>query len=272
MMRVAYLIVLTLTVVANGDHIPIFKLDDLTLGASSFPQLIRSAKDLGAFAVSHTTHSDEHHRALNNIRDVAPDCFQDDKSIHYASLTENVFRLTSATSSNDDSTGHPKCVKDSLGVIEKTFDLVGGKIFDAIANIHGKTPEFHHGKDKVESLHSAPYLDHVHVYRNKGLSDDDADDVAPVHRDNGLFLLLTPSPDDPLVVQDKSGNLLDTGKGDVIVMFGRAMEEWLFQESKGHSSFRAAPHAVPRVNKDRVVFARMFVAPPDAVPNRNEPR
>ncbi len=53
----------------------------------------------------------------------------------------------------------------------------------------------------------------------------------------------------------------------IVVLFGRAMEKWLLA-SKAETLFRPAPHSVPalKANKKRVIFARMYVAPKDAVP------
>jgi hypothetical protein len=53
----------------------------------------------------------------------------------------------------------------------------------------------------------------------------------------------------------------------IVVLFGRAMDKWLLA-SKAETLFRPAPHSVPalKANKKRVIFARMYVAPKEALP------
>jgi hypothetical protein len=45
------------------------------------------------------------------------------------------------------------------------------------------------------------------------------------------------------------------------------MDKWLLA-SKAETLFRPAPHSVPalKANKKRVIFARMYVAPKEALP------
>lgn len=99
--------------------------------------------------------------------------------------------------------------------------------------------------------------------------------TVPFHTDNGLFLLLTPSAMDKHPLMVKSANnrelIASSNQGDIIVVFGRALEDWLLQSSKGHEEdrFRAGVHAVPEIREDRVVFARMYIAPGVALPVKN---
>jgi hypothetical protein len=66
---------------------------------------------------------------------------------------------------------------------------------------------------------------------------------------------------------DMDGQMLTTanGKTGLIVLFGRALDQWLL---KSKNLFRAAPHFVPslKANTKRVIFARMYVAPKEALP------
>jgi hypothetical protein len=68
-------------------------------------------------------------------------------------------------------------------------------------------------------------------------------------------------------VQNSNGDYLSAGSGDVVVLFGRALHEWLMQDVQRERIFRAAPHTVRSVENERVVYARMYVAPEDAVPH-----
>jgi hypothetical protein len=68
---------------------------------------------------------------------------------------------------------------------------------------------------------------------------------------------------------DKDGVMMTTWTDEpaVIVLFGRALGHWLLEPEAG-SLFRAAPHAVPamKAGKIRIIVARMYVAPKEAVP------
>ena len=62
-------------------------------------------------------------------------------------------------------------------------------------------------------LSCAPYLDHIHVYES---SSEAKSDVAsfPYHVDNGLFLIITPSEEQPLLVKDVNGKVLKADDGE----------------------------------------------------------
>ena len=106
-----------------------------------------------------------------------------------------------------------------------------------------------------------------------------ATSTVPYHSDNGLFLILTPvaKRQQSLLVKDADGGnplLASSEQGDVIIVFGRALDEWLFQtrESEKQQLFRAGIHSVPEITgaEERVVFARMYVAPETAIPVQNK--
>jgi hypothetical protein len=117
-------------------------------------------------------------------------------------LTDSVERLTSAISSEGDDT-HPDCL--DIEIIQTTFDRVGDLVHDLVRKLsqsQGRKAVFSHDNGEVKkALSKAPFLDHIHVYKNNGQRDDDDADVAPPHVDSGLFLLITPSSEEPLQVQ-----------------------------------------------------------------------
>jgi hypothetical protein len=96
--------------------------------------------------------------------------------------------------------------------------------------------------------------------------------LVPYHIDNGLFLLLTPFPSPSLLVRLSNGESVDTDglpADSVLVLMGRGLTEWLLQ-NEDRTEFFPVPHAVPTLAGSRTlhrsVFARMKVAPPNAVP------
>ena len=99
--------------------------------------------------------------------------------------------------------------------------------------------------------------------------------AAPLHKDNGLILYLTPFPRHPLQLTDKYGFRLETrdlGAASVIIMFGRALSSWLLSESD-INQFHAPTHGVlslPVTLESRTVIARMKVMPDDALSQHGE--
>ena len=61
-----------------------------------------------------------------------------------------------------------------------------------------------------------------------------------------FFSLATPSREAPLHILDSEGQMLTTITSEVgvVVLFGRALDEWLLA-SKSEAVFRPAPHSVP---------------------------
>ena len=72
---------------------------------------------------------------------------------------------------------------------------------------------------------------------------------------------------------DSNGVILTTSTDEpaVVVLFGRGLGQWLLHP-EDRAKFRAAPHFVPALKsgKERVIFARMYVAPKEAVPSHGD--
>ena len=84
-----------------------------------------------------------------------------------------------------------------------------------------------------------------------------------------IFSLATPTAESPLHVIDSNGDALTTFTSEpaIVVLFGSALNDWLLA-SDDRVLFRAAPHYVPALQsgKQRLIVARMYVAPKEAVP------
>ena len=244
-------------------NIPTFSFREVTyaLGHNHVGQDLKTAiSEVGAFALKDIPESAAYHDALAALRRDAPECLTTtQKKVVKTELAAGE-RLTSATMSETADDAHPECVETAE--IELAFDRAATMVKAAVKTLLGEDtmPTYVAGGNVVD-ITRAPHLDHLHVYKQHG----DARMLAPYHQDNGLFLLLTPYPEQPLEVQAANGEALLAAEGDVIVLFGRAMNEWLLEEkTDAQKMFRAAPHAVRAPAgkaADRVVYARMYVAP-----------
>ena len=258
--------------VSLAKDLPTISFNDLKQNPASVSEL---TKTIGAFAIKETPLADEYLAALEQLDSDAPKCLiQSDFSAHKSILGQDVTRYTSAISSQENGK-HPECV--NVEVIQKTFDMTSHAVFDLISTLVGEMPTYfnNHNEDAI-SINKSPYLDHVHVY-TKPREDKTvtyAKHTVPHHYDNGLFLLLTPSPEHPLEIIGDDQTVYEAGDGEIIVAFGRGIQDWLFQDSETNAKlFKPALHGVPsmlsndRIDKTRTVYARMIVAPEQAVPH-----
>ena len=245
-------------------------LPEFSYQKGNLQEIAKAAREIGAFAIKDLPNAESYFESLEKLKQEAPSCF-DKESLDTATvvLNDNVVRTTSAVASNLDSSFHPSCL--DVAPIEAAFDAAKAFVNILIQTENeGSIPKFFSGQ-KEKSLKEAEYLDHIHVYSPAKTENPNFKFTAPFHIDNGLFLLLTPSPENPLIVKDANGRDYSAGNGEVIVVFGRGLNQWLFQErsSKLRNKFRAAPHAVKAVTSERVVMARMIVVDGNAVP-KNE--
>jgi hypothetical protein len=127
------------------------------------------------------------------------------------------------------------------------------------------------GEDgEARSFSDLPNKEHIHVYHG-GVNTDEGY-ATPFHTDNGILLLITPFQEHPLQVRSIGGQLIDTSSLDdsaVLILIARALPEWLLRGTREGKEFRPAPHAVKTLGnqiRHRTIFARMMVAPLDAIP------
>jgi len=226
------------------------------------------SRTFGSFLIKNLPDGRRYSAAVESLQTEAATCFESETLEKVVSLkvSPSVIRSTSAVSSENPSSDHPSCIRPSADVIKKTFDTVGNVVHQLIDRISESRSSFRLAADESVQISSSPNLDHIHLYASTG---DQDEPTATLHTDNGLFLLATPSAESPLHVVDSDGVAFTTLTAEpaIVVLFGRAMDHWLLK-SEDKQLFRAAPHFVPafQSGKQRVIFARMYVAPKEAVP------
>lgn len=233
-------------------------------------------QDYGTFAISGLP--EDYATAVEELRTTAPKCFHEQNSKQFKML-DGSSRRTFASQSENPST-LPECVENSGGTISKTFDKINKLVTNLITQVAGEDNILWSGNSSSssKSLFEASHKDHIHVYEQREVIGGHSDNeyLLPFHVDNGLYLLITPAPEHPLLVKDRSGQEISTsaiGADSVLVLLARGLTDWLFQGSDVASKFHAVPHAVrslrysPQVSS-RTVYARMKVVPLDALPYR----
>jgi len=242
---------------------------DALIHSKDFTSIRNVLKYEGGFAV--TDLGSEYSQAVTNLKSLAPSCL---KGLRYPEflLPDGSLRTTFAKDSADVTTtaDYPPCLAQTSSVISRHFDSVYTSISNLFEELTGKESlTWKEESKEVKSFSDLPNKEHIHVYHG-GVTTEEGY-AAPFHTDNGILLLITPFQEHPLQVRKLGGGILDTSSLDdssVLILIARALPEWLLRGSKESAGFRAAPHAVTSLAhnlKDRTVFARMMVAPLDAV-------
>ena len=231
---------------------------------------------IGAFAVTGIPVAGYGDR-LSEMMGKARDCIGRNESLPAIDLPANSRRRTYAT--EDDV--YPDCVAREAEVISRAFDLVGAGVSEAMEAVYGGELFFARAEGIRRRLAEAPHKDHIHFYEQLGelvhsRRNLESAPLVPEHTDNGLFLMITPFPEQSLVVRTSSGRRVSTADLDpsdtVLVLTGVALPDWLLQGERAavRRAFHPVPHSVPHVGETpiggRTVFARMKVAPGSAVP------
>ena len=95
--------------------------------------------------------------------------------------------------------------------------------------------------------------------------------LVPYHIDNGLYLIITPFPDQGLKIKTSSGQEIETElpSNSILILMGRALTDWLLVDQPvSRNQFFPVPHGVDALDKNinaRSIFARMKIAPLEAV-------
>ena len=140
-------------------------------------------------------------------------------------------------------------------------------------------------------MQESPAKKHIHVYTSKyqdiendiskeysdEQDNDDDDMMVPFHVDNGLYLIITPFPNHGLKIKTSTGQeiLTELSSDSVLVLMARGLTDWFLVDSLHRSKFHPVPHGVDALNEDtkvRSVFARMKIAPSEAVVVNSEHR
>merc|ERR1712200_69256 len=240
--------------------------------SKDFTQLENALKYDGAFGI--TDLGKDYEEAVSNLKLSAPECLKD-LSYPKFLLPDGSKRTTFATQSSEtfiESSEYPTCIAEASSVISTHFDSIFQSLADVFEDITDKDSLSwidQNGASKHFSQLSRK--EHIHVYEPTE-SDTDNKYAAPFHTDNGVLLMITPFKEHPLQVKSKGGKILDTssfGNSDLLVIIARALPEWLLRGSRMAGQFHAGSHAVPKLShelKTRTVFARMMVAPLEALP------
>ena len=93
--------------------------------------------------------------------------------------------------------------------------------------------------------------------------------MVPYHIDNGLYLIITPFPNQGLKLKTSTGQeiLTNLSSDSVLILMGRALTDWLLKNQPKVKQFYPVPHAVDALDFNinaRSIFARMKIAPGDA--------
>lgn len=248
-------------------------------GNSSF---IRNLQDpggrLGVFAITHVGES--YQQALVDLLEKAPYCMDSLKDLPVLVMNDGSSRKTFAVSSDSSDHQYPQCLRPFVQSLSDSFDSIDSLIVKIVELMHGGHQMKYRVGQEVTPLAKAPTKSHVHVYRAAEYNDienyEETTDqlMVPFHVDNGMFLLITPFPGHGLQVKLSDGTKISTQyqEDTVLVLMGRGLTDWLLQndDTSRRSSLFAVPHAVPELTGTevlvRTVFARMKVAPGEAVP------
>jgi len=247
---------------------PVYRtsLPSLRLAASTgrISQVRKALQEVGGFAVEGL--GKDYANALLSLQESAPHCLDGSKRV---TLDDGAERFTFVES---DHVGLPACLQDQTEIIQSAFDQVELEVTKILSQIVGNSSLLVKESGELKQLSDLPSKTHIHVYKpSHSLSNTISQPYSlPFHRDNGLYLLLTPSPTSPLLLQSSTGKPVSTSlvsSSSVLFLLGRGVTSWLLQATP--HSLVAAPHAVPSMAdgaRPRVVLARMKVAGDSAVP------
>lgn len=242
---------------------------DALIQSKDFTRIRNVLKYEGGFAV--TDLGPDYSKAVRNLKSLAPSCL---KGLRYPEflLPDGSLRTTFAKESSDKTAVYPPCLEETGSTISRHFDSVYTSMSNLFEELTGKESLTWktESNEEVQSFPALPNKEHIHVYHG-GVSPEEGY-AAPFHTDNGILLLITPFQEHPLQVRKLGGMIMDTSKLDdssVLILIARALPEWLLRGNKEAAGFRPAPHAVQSLGlnlQDRTVFARMMIAPLNAIP------
>ena len=259
---------LLLTGVALAEPLFNIKVQDLKSGNLDWNKFKAALATDGAFSV--TGLSSEYLNAVQALSDVAPNCFKSQR-LPKIILADGSVRSTYATNIEN---AYPDCILEAGSIINQefsdVFNIVAGILEQAVGAERLSYKENDDGEERMFS--SLQYKDHIHVYESVD-SKQNEDLSLSFHTDSGVLLMLTPAPEVPLIVQNIHNELIDTSTtpaNSIIFIIARGLPDWLLRGTPEAAEFFTAPHAVPSLKGraiTRTVFARMMVAPLQAIPS-----
>jgi hypothetical protein len=265
-------------------------------GGEGLADIKRALNEVGGLAVSGLGLS-AYSLALDQLRASAPACIAtrlDDPGMKVVTLEDGTRRMSLVRMEEDDLSAEqvanwPPCMEAEMAAVTVAFDLVEQEMIAALGRLLGNetllvaTPPRPGSPPEVRKMADLAAKTHVHVYEaGEKRPESNSEQLSlSYHLDNGLYLLLTPSPQQPLRLRSRHGRPVRTdavADDSVLFLLGRGLTDWLLQgvngEEGGDDRYRhlvPALHAVPSMaetDSTRTVVARMRVAPFEAVPAR----
>merc|ERR1712156_308988 len=259
-------------VIIYGDNVlPSIDFQDTN---SRYENIRNEANKIGAFEVKNLGQS--YYQSMQTFFLNAPLCLQQDQTLPNVVMNDGSVRTTFAKSNSNE---YPNCLFDEIEVITKAFDQVDAfvtKIIEDIVEPGMLDYRVSDDSGQIQDLANSPIKEHLHVYTKQDANESRTFNekfMVPFHVDNGLYLLITPFPGNGLKIKLSNGVVIDTDdvKADsILVLIGRGLTDWLLHGKDQRKEFHAATHAVEALGSmpysGRSVFARMKVAPLEAVP------
>ena len=245
------LILLLPSSLASLPSISINELPSTSLLASLGSQGVLVVKDLGPGYTA----------ALQSLRRTAPSCLEESLRV---TMEDGSQRFTTARDTVSQKQAFPPCVREEVEVITAAFDRVD-KLFSSLlrAEFGQQLDVVEQEGNKTRHWEKMDSKTHLHVYKQTSTPASSLMTL-PYHTDNGLYVLLTPSPLLPLRVLTPGGAVasLHTDDSSVLLLLGTGLTSWLLP----NASLHAAPHGLPALHTalspaPRTVLARMRVAP-----------
>lgn len=204
----------------------------------------------------------EYKAALQNIRKKLPNCLDESLEVE---LDDGSRRFTIARDTDTDIRPFPSCVEEDIEIITKYFDKVDNFVMEVLKQKFGSSLDIV-AKNISYELEDLPTKSHLHLYAKDPARAQQSNTSLslPFHTDNGLYLLLTPSPVLQLLTMSREGSVSEIPSSDdsIILLLGTGLTSWLLP----HHHLYSPPHAVPSIanHLTRAVFGRMKVAPLEA--------
>ncbi len=132
---------------------------------------------------------------VSAMQSSAPSCIGGDATLPVIDLAGGAAtRKTYATEED----AYPDCMGSAAAAVSGVFGLVGGQVSGLIEAAAGREIHFTRPEGIMHRLEEAPHKDHIHLYETKtDLNNNSLAKTAlvPEHIDNGLFLIITPFPE-----------------------------------------------------------------------------
>jgi len=240
---------------SQHQPIPTVSLSSQVLSSSRFMESLRHHG-----AVVFTDLGEEYTAAVARMKENAPSCLDGALQV---TMDDGSHRNTLARDTMSSNHPFPACLAEEAAIISAAFNRVDHVFSKVMKEEYGPRLNVL-SENGVTTWDDYGSKTHLHVYK-RTQQPNNASLALPYHTDNGLYVLLTPSNNLPLRSISSDGSVNILGNGDVILILGTGLTQWLLP---GNGLY-AAPHAVPALSSSpapRTVMARMRVAPNQSRP------